>query len=485
LISGTDLGGLTGVKFGGTADNGRRQPFSNQVVSVIAPGISPSPTAPVDVQVSATGGTSPVNAPADQFTYTAAMAPTVVVISPSNGPAGTLVNITGEHLGGATAVNFGSVVVQPSNFFVRSDTLIRVSSPAGGSGTVPVTVTNAAGTSTATADDQYTYGTGPTPTIFYFAEGYTGSGFTETLSLLMPKQSGTASIDYYLKGGVHQTFSASLVAGKVTVVDVNAQVGPNQEVSAKVTLPGPGVAERTIHFNIPGVWHGSTGIVGTTAPSTEWDFAEGSTYSFFSEFLTLQNPNSSAVPVSLNYFTDTGLTPSKTLTLAANSRTTVEVFHGGTGTVSDCVPNGAGANCGVGSGIGGVSVQVKSTTLPIIAERPFYVNNFDFGDGTISDGHDAFGATAPASTWNFAEGTTLGGFKEYLTLQNPGTTAAIANLNYFTNTGAHPVKTVTVNAHSRVTVEVFHGDATTNPAPPMGRAPTAASVPTSAGCRYR
>jgi hypothetical protein len=469
LISGTDLGGLTGVKFGGTADNGRRQPLSNQVVSVIAPGISPSPTAPVDVQVSATGGTSPVNAPADQFTYTAAIAPTVVVISPSNGPAGTLVNITGEHLGGATAVNFGNVVVQPGNFFVRSDTLIRVASPAGGSGTVPVTVTNAAGTSVATADDQYTYGTAPPPTIFYFAEGYTGSGFSETLSLLMPNQSGTASIDYYLKGGVHMTGTANLVAGKVTVVDVNLAVGANQEVSAKVTLPGPGVAERTIHFNIPGLWHGSTSIVGTTAPSTEWDFAEGSTLTngpggpqIFSEYLTLQNPNSSAVPVSLNYFTDTGLTPVKGLTLGANSRTTVEVFHGSTSNVNPCVANGTGASCGVGPGIGGVSVQVKSATLPIIAERPFYVDSFNLGDGVISDGHDAFGATAAGLTWNFAEGTTQGGFKEYLTLQNPGSVTATVNLNYFTNTGAHPVKMATVNPHARVTVEVFHGDTTTN-----------------------
>jgi len=39
-----------------------------------------------------------------------------------------------------------------------------------------------------------------TPT-FYFAEGFTGNGFTETLSLFMPRQSGTATIDYFLKAG--------------------------------------------------------------------------------------------------------------------------------------------------------------------------------------------------------------------------------------------------------------------------------------------
>jgi hypothetical protein len=306
-------------------------------------------------------------------------------------------------------------------------------------------------------------------TTFYFAEGYTGSGFTESLSLLMPGQGGGAIIDYYTASGVHTAANVAVDTGRVAQVSVNQAVGPDQQVSAKVTLPGPGVAERTIHFNIPGMWHGSSGIVGTTAPSTEWDFAEGSTLTngsggpqIFSEYLTLQNPNGGAVPVTLSYFTDSGQAPVKGLTLAANSRTTVEVFHGDTSNVSSCIANGAGANCGVGPGIGGVSVQVKSGSLPIIAERPFYVDGFSFGDGVIRDGHDAFGATAAGPTWNFAEGTTQGGFKEYLTLQNPGSAAATVNLNYFTDSGAHPVKTLTVNPHSRVTVEVFHGDATTN-----------------------
>jgi hypothetical protein len=318
-------------------------------------------------------------------------------------------------------------------------------------------------------------GTGVNPadvTAFYFAEGYTGGGFTETLSLLMPNQDGGAAVDYYTANGTHLVKTYALTAGHVTLVAVNQDVGPNQEVSAKVSLPGPGVAERTINFNIAGQWHGSTDIVGVAAPSTEWDFAEGSTLTngvagplIFSEYLTLQNPNASSVPVTLNYFTDSGLTPVKGLTLGANSRTTVEVFHGDTSNVTSCVANGTSASCGVGPGIAGVSVQVKSGTLPIIAERPFYVNGYSLGDGVIRDGHDAFGATAPASTWNFAEGTTLTGFKEYLTLQNPGMAAATVSLNYFTNTGAHPVKTVTVNAHSRVTVEVFRGDATTNQNP--------------------
>jgi hypothetical protein len=399
----------------------------------------------------------------------------MLTTSGSGGPIGfapVWLSFTPTAGGGSAMVGTTALGSSPSAFTSDSAGHVAITYhtpavlPYGGSDTI--TAQNAASGATVSASDTYTFATVPN-TTFYFAEGYTGSGFSETLSLLMPNHSGTATIDYYLEGGVHSTTTAILTAGMVTIVDVNAAVGANHQVSARVTLPSPGVAERIIHFNLPGQWHGSTDQVGAVASSTEWDFAEGSTLTngaggplIFSEYLTLQNPNSSAVTVSLNYFTDSGLTPVKTLSLPANSRTTVEVFHGDTSNVSNCVPNGTTASCGVGPGIGGVSVQVKSSTLPIIAERPFYVDNFSLGDGAISDGHDTFGANAAGLTWNFAEGTTLTGFKEYLTLQNAGSVAATVNLNYFTNSGGHPVKTLNVAAHSRVTVEVFHGDATTN-----------------------
>ncbi len=303
----------------------------------------------------------------------------------------------------------------------------------------------------------------PPVTTFYFAEGFTAAGFTEILSLLMPNENGTVLIDYYTKTA-HGQGIAFLDQGTVETVDVNGTVGPNQEVSMKVTMPGPGVAERTIHFSF-GSWHGTTDIVGTTGPSTVWNFAEGSTLAAFNEYLTLQNPNNSAVTVDLNYFRSDGVfAPSKALNLPANSRTTVEVFSGGNvAPGATCVASGAGANCGVGRGIGGVSTQIVSRTLPIIAERPFYVNNFSFGFGAIRDGHDAFGATAAATQWNFAEGTTLAGFNEYLTLQNASPTDAHVQLHYFTDTpGVNPVKSLVVPHTSRVTVEVFSGDRNNN-----------------------
>src|SRR5207245_9505057 len=54
-----------------------------------------------------------------------------------------------------------------------------------------------------------------------------------------------------------------------------------------------------------------------------------------------------------------------------------------------------------------------------------------------------------------AEGTTLPGFNEYLTLENPGTDPAQVSLRYIPSSGSPTVHQVAVAAKSRTTVEVF------------------------------
>jgi outer membrane protein assembly factor BamB len=292
--------------------------------------------------------------------------------------------------------------------------------------------------------------TPPSGKTFYFAEGFTGTGFTESLSLLTPSQSGTATIDYYTEQGHQPPVTVTLTAGRVFQENVNADVGPNHQVSARVVLSVPGIVERIMHFN-NGSWLGSTDQVGTPSPSQEWDFAEGSTLSAFAEYLSLQNPNPSSVIVDLHYFTDRFAQPTKTLTVAANSRVTIVVPQGDLNDNGSCMPL---TSCGVGPGTVGVSVQVVSRSLPIVAERPMYVMNYSFGSGRIRDGHDAFGANTGGTQWNFAEGTTLSGFNEYLTIQNPVTSAAHVNLRYIDDAGVVN-RALTVAAQSRATVLVF------------------------------
>ena len=473
VVTGTSFTTASGVSFGATAAASFRVDSDTQITAFAPSHVE----GPVTLQVTNWGGSSS-GAAGNQYTYE----PFVFTPSPiapdgslkasqaANGtmsvknPDGTnqaasTAWLSFAGLGSATA-NGTPLTATPSSFItdLSGNIAIVYTAPSLLPSTIvtpdSITAQNAATSPTEMAQDTYTFSRS-----FYFAEGYTGCNFSESLSILMPNNSGNAFIDYYTPSGHIVPTGMAVTAGTVAIRNVNADVPAASEVSARVTLPMPGVVERTLHFINCGNWKGSTDVVGVTQPSTEWDFAEGSTLSAYSEFLTLQNPNRASVSVSLQYFTDiAGVNPLKQLVLPGNSRTTIVVNNGNRSNDGNCTP-GAGGTCGVGAGIGGVSVKITSDG-PIIAERPFYVENFNFGSGAIRDGHDAFGANAPAGSWYFAEGNTLKGWNEYLTLQNPNNAPAPVDLNYFTNAGAHIFKTITLPATSRTTVLVFGGSPT-------------------------
>ncbi len=92
-----------------------------------------------------------------------ASGPEISALSPNSGPGtgGTRVTITGTNLDGATAVNFGAVIV--SSFVSDTPTQLVVMSPAG-AGIVHITVTTPDGTSDTSTADLFTY-LGPLGTI--------------------------------------------------------------------------------------------------------------------------------------------------------------------------------------------------------------------------------------------------------------------------------------------------------------------------------
>src|SRR4029077_9437820 len=186
---------------GTTAPGGGGCAFGTDAVLTVP---SPSGTAfaTVDVTVTTPVGTSSLNA-ADKFTFNTPVIPEVDALSPSQGPSGggLPVNIFGNGLSGATAVQFGSTVVSlcgngrsQTCFYAFSDTQLYVQqSPAGTVATsVHVTVTNSAGTSPPTAADLFSfiaavqpvvYGLSPSqsPTtgggsITIYGRGFTGVG---------------------------------------------------------------------------------------------------------------------------------------------------------------------------------------------------------------------------------------------------------------------------------------------------------------------
>jgi len=201
---------------------------------------------------------------------------------------------------------------------------------------------------------------------------------------------------------------------------------------------------------------------GANGAALSWSFAEGTTIwdtttkQGFKEFLTLQNPGTTDAGVTLTYQLGSGPPPVKTLTVPAASRVTVEVFHGDTSSVANCTPietaSGPGT-CGVGPGQTNVSVAVTSTQ-PIVAERPMYMD-YDFGSGTVAGAHDAVGANQLATLFGFAWASTEGGDNDFLTIQNPGAADAHLTVTYYLPLGGAMVRTITVAARSRQTIEVF------------------------------
>jgi hypothetical protein len=91
-------------------------------------------------------------------------------------------------------------------------------------------------------------------TAWYFAEGYTGPGFDEYLTILNPNPAPAGLlVTYYLPGGATVERAVTVAAAAratLAVHDGAAGVGPNREVAARVVTTNPGgvVVERPMYF---------------------------------------------------------------------------------------------------------------------------------------------------------------------------------------------------------------------------------------------
>lgn len=149
MISGANFGASPTVNFGtGLATGVTVNGIGTQITAT-----SPAGTGLVNVVVTTSGGTSPVN-PADKFSYE----PVVSGLVPSVGPAtgGTVVTISGSNFTGATAVFFGAFAA--TSVIVDSDIAITATSPPGKQPQVSVTVVSPGGTSAANPSAVFDYG---------------------------------------------------------------------------------------------------------------------------------------------------------------------------------------------------------------------------------------------------------------------------------------------------------------------------------------
>lgn len=170
-------------------------------------------------------------------------------------------------------------------------------------------------------------------------------------------------------------------------------------------------------------------IKGGPSIPFHWNLAEGTTRKGFTEYICLLNPGDSPAKVTITPHTQKGGAGSKSLTIAPHTRATLNAVDL-VGSEQD------------------VSVSIESSR-PLIAERPVYFNRNGF-----SGGHDNVGRPDPSNEFYFAEGTTREGFQEWLTLQNPNSGAANAELLFMMANGNSKKVSVAIDARSRKTIKV-------------------------------
>jgi hypothetical protein len=166
-----------------------------------------------------------------------------------------------------------------------------------------------------------------------------------------------------------------------------------------------------------------------SGPPTTAYLAEGATGPFFDLDVLIANPHPVAVPATITFLTDAGVTISDDRTLPPSSRTTIRV---------DSIQGLEWAN---------VSTLVTSPAgLPLIVERTMWWDASGYG------AHTEKASTGVAPEWLFAEGAQ-GFFSTFFLLVNPHDTANTAHVVYLREHEPPLTRDYPMAPHGRVTVE--------------------------------
>jgi hypothetical protein len=257
-----------------------------------------------------------------------------------------------------------------------------------------------------------------------------GIYFAGSNGVLVPAQAITAT----------SAVTADATGAFTTTFAVNPTV---QVLGGSYVISGTSVAsfQNTATTPVTLTTLGTTGGGVSPSQATTIYFAEGYTGRFatngkadFDETISVLNPDAFAKTVTFTYQIQGSSTPVVTSTTI--------------GPNSDILRS-------VNSDVGNDKIvsAIVSSNGRIAAER---IINRTASSGKL-DGDSSLGVTAPGTTWVFAEGYTGISFQEYLTVQNPGATAASVNVTFLpASVPATTTRSVsfTVPANSRWTENI-------------------------------
>ena len=288
-------------------------------------------------------------------------------------------------------------------------------------GTVPVTVFNPKpGGGTSTPALVFTVDPVPVPT-------------TTTLSPTS-KIAGEASFTLTVNGG---NFVEGLSVVRWNGADRSTTYVNSTQLTAAITaadIATAGTASVTVFNPAPG--GGTSNAQTFTVASSTWYLAEGTTAWGFNTYITIQNPNSSAVTAKITYMDPNPepngkgrVFPPRQITLPPESQTTVDPRWD----------------------LGNTDFSTKVECLQgktIAVDRTMFWT----GPGAPSpEGHSSIGVTSPSTTWYLPEGSSAWGFETWTLVENPNAQDAHVTLTYMVEGQGSKTLTKTVPAYSRAT----------------------------------
>lgn len=277
-------------------------------------------------------------------------------------------------------------------------------------------------------------------TTWFFAEGFTGRGFQEYLTVLNPGEEPAAvQVRFLFPDGSHSERGALVEPRSRSTLDVNVSAGRGREVSAMLTSSHPVVVERPIYFARSGVGRagyveGAHAVAGAPRPSTTWHFAEGYSGPGFQQYMTVLNPGSAPARVTATLLEASGSTREEVLDVRSGSRATLDA----------AALLGANVEASV----------VVSSDNPVVAERSLYFATHCEAECRVRGGHAAVGVTETSHSWYFAEGYTGSGFREYLTVANPSAETVNVPITFLSSSGERAATSVAIGPRARSTVDV-------------------------------
>ena len=281
----------------------------------------------------------------------------------------------------------------------------------------------------------------PSPTWF-LAEGTTVLGFDLFYLLQNPQPTTThADVRFLLPDGSVIARRYDLAPGSRTTIYVNEVAGLGEtDVSGDVSADAPIVVERAMYRGTSSQPFAlGTESMGVPAASTAWFLAEGSTGTFFDQYVLIANPGSTPATVQATFLRPDGSAVQRGYVVRAHSRFSVYV---------DAIP-----------GLEATSVATTlSSDVPIVAERAMYWPNgfFDYYEG-----HSSAGSTATALAWvvSGAEGAGPDAAQTFVLIANTANRQGTARVTLLQNgtseyvTGPGPFD-VPLPPNSRTTVSV-------------------------------